>query len=61
MLPLLEGYKMNTYTIDTEHCPECDEVELVYLQSCGGIHCQNCGTWFDTNGNILDDESEKTQ
>lgn len=49
----------NTYKIESTPCPECDEVELVYVQSCGGIHCQHCGTWFDLSGNILEDEENE--
>lgn len=46
----------NTYEIDKTPCPECGALELVYLQSCGGVHCQECGTWFDVEGNILENE-----
>lgn len=47
---------MNTYNMDEEQCPECDAKELVYAQSCNGIHCQNCGSWFDLEGNLLEEE-----
>jgi len=49
---------MNTYKIEETPCSECDALELVYVQSCNGVHCQECGTWFDVVGNILEDESE---
>lgn len=48
----------NTYEIELQYCPECDAQELVYIQNCNGIHCQNCGTWFDTEGNILEKEED---
>jgi len=52
---------MNTYTLDNEVCTECDkEGEMVYNQACNAIHCQACGTWFDTNGDIMLD-SEITE
>ena len=55
------GYKMNTYTIESETCTECDkEGEMVYNDYLTAIHCQACGTWFDTNGDIMLD-SEITQ
>ena len=38
--------QFNTYDMDNEHCPECDKTELVYVQSCGAVHCQECDTWF---------------
>jgi hypothetical protein len=48
---------MNTYTLDNEICTECDkESELVYHQYANAIHCQACGTWFETNGDILSDK-----
>jgi len=47
---------LNTYAIETTPCPECEAQELVYVQSCGGVHCQECGTWFDLEGNILENE-----
>ena len=52
---------MNTYTIENETCMECDKKgEMVYNDSITAIHCQACGTWFDTNGDIMLD-SEITQ
>ena len=52
---------MNTYTIESETCSECDkEGEMVYNDYLTAIHCQACGTWFDTNGDIMLD-SEITQ
>ena len=52
---------MNTYTLDNEVCTECDkEGEMVYNSLCNAIHCQACGTWFDTNGDIMLD-SDITQ
>lgn len=47
---------MNTYEIDTTPCPECDALELVYVQNCNGIHCQNCGNWFNLAGELLEAE-----
>lgn len=49
----------NTYAMDLETCPECDAKELVYIQNCDGVHCQDCGTWFDTEGNILEKEDSE--
>jgi ribosomal protein S27E len=52
---------MNTYTIESETCTECDkDGEMVYNDYLTAIHCQACGTWFDTNGDIMLD-SEITQ
>jgi uncharacterized protein YbaR (Trm112 family) len=48
---------MNTYDLDAEACPECDEKELVYAQVCNGIHCQNCGAWFNLAGELLEEEA----
>lgn len=54
---ICKGLKMfNTYAMDAEICPECDALELIYLINCDAVHCQNCGTWFDTEKNILDTE-----
>ena len=45
---------MNTYSLDNESCTECDKNgELVYNQGINCIHCQSCGTWFDTNGDFM--------
>ena len=46
----------NTYAMEAEICPECDASELIYILNCDAVHCQNCGTWFDTEKNILDTE-----
>lgn len=48
---------MNTYDIDNEPCPECESKELVYVQSCNGIHCQECGSWFNLAGELLEEEA----
>lgn len=47
---------MNTYDLDDEPCPECQDTELLYIINCGGIVCQNCGKWFDLDGELLEDE-----
>lgn len=47
---------MNPYDIDNEACPECGSKELVFIINCNGIHCQDCGRWFDLRGNLLEDE-----
>jgi len=42
--------KINTYSIENESCPECDQDgEMIYNQYANGIHCQACNTWFNTN------------
>jgi hypothetical protein len=52
---------MGGYTIESETCPECDkEGEMVYNQYADGIHCQACGTWFNTNGDVLEEECKCT-
>ena len=50
---------MNTYNIEHETCTECDKQgELVYNQYAGGIHCQACNTWFNLNGEVLEEETK---
>lgn len=48
--------QFNTYDMDNEDCPECDAKELVFVQSCDAVHCQECGTWFSLNKEVLINE-----
>lgn len=47
---------MNTYTLDNEECTQCDDKELIYHQAGNFIKCQSCGTLFETNGEIINNE-----
>jgi ribosomal protein S27E len=52
---------MNTYSIESETCSECNKGgEMIYNDALTAIRCQECGTWFDTDGDIMHD-SELTQ
>ena len=46
--------KFNTYDMDNEDCPECNKKELVYVQSCNAVHCQECNTWFSLTKDTLE-------
>lgn len=48
--------KINIYAIEDQACPECQEKELTYIINCSACHCGNCGSWFDLDGKLLEDE-----
>ena len=46
----------NPYTINSEHCPQCNELELSYFMQCSGVHCQNCGAWFEPDKTLVKED-----
>ena len=45
----------NTYAMDSEHCPECDALELMYIINCSAVHCQDCGKWFELDKTLIEE------